>query len=43
MEVSMMGGGRPVSLSIVIPYCGTSGVYVWGRDLGAENSNVSKT
>ena len=41
-EVALTGGGGPVSLSKVIPRCGTSGVSIWGRDIGSDNSNVTK-
>ena len=39
--VDIEGGDRPDHLGNVILCGGLSGVTIWGRDLGADSSNVT--
>ena len=41
-EVTMTGGGEPVSLCKVLLLCGTIGVTIWGRYQCADKRNVKK-
>ena len=39
----MVVGGGPVHIVRVLPHGGTSGVAVWGRDMGDDGINITKT
>ena len=41
-KVATAGGGGAVCLGKDLPRGGTSSVVIWGRDLGADGSNVIK-
>ena len=42
-EVATTGGSGPDNLRKVLPRVGSRGVTIWGRYMGSDGSNVTKT